>query len=123
MTFSPLPNSDGFTASAATLSGSGSRDSDSEPNPASQQYKPSTKSTSPNGQADNRGRTTTFGTPRRRPPCSMACVIQGPFNVQSNGGIGQTICDADGRAISWTTDEVVAQVICRMLNDQEGLHG
>ena len=43
------------------------------------------------------------------------------FTILSNGSIGQTVIDADGNAIAWTTDVIVAQVICRMLNENEGL--
>ena len=126
MIISASRNSEDFMASAATSSGNGSKGLASELSLVSQQSKPSMNDTLPSGQARNRGHITTFGTPRRRPPCSMGCAIHGPFNVQSNGGIGQTICDADGNAIAWTTDVFVAQVICRLMNDytnnhQEGL--
>lgn len=121
MIISPSQNSDNFTASAATSSENGSRDSALELATARRQPKPLMKNTSPNGQADNQGLTSTSGMPRRRLPCSTACVIHGPFTILSNGGIGQTICDADGNAVAWTTDVMVAQVICRLMNENERL--
>ena len=36
-------------------------------------------------------------------------------------GIGQEIHDQDCTIIDWTTDVCVAQVICEMLTDNEGL--
>lgn len=121
MTFSASRKSDDFTGSAAIRSASGSRASDSEVVTARHQRKPSTRSTSPSGQADNQGRITTSGTQQERPPCSTACVIHGPFTIRSNGSIGQTVLDANGNAIAWTTDVIVAQVICRVMNENEGL--
>ena len=45
--------------------------------------------------------------------------------MRTNGSIGQEILDADGQTIAWTTDAVIAQVICRLLtefvNDDSGL--
>ena len=47
----------------------------------------------------------------------------GPFSIHQSGSIGQEILDADGRIICWTTDEWVAQVIARLLNENEELLG
>lgn len=121
MNISPSLNSDGFTASAATSLDAGSRDSDSALETDRRQPKPSGRNTSPNGQADNRRHFSTSGTENGPRPCSTACAIPGPFMIQTNGGIGQTICDPDGNAIAWTTDVMVAQVICRLMNENEGL--
>lgn len=126
MNTSPSPKSDKFTASVLTKSASGSRVSDSAPNLAHRQSKPSTRDTSLNGQADNRKHSSTSGTENGRRTCSTACAIQGPFSIQTNGSIGQTICDPDGNAVAWTTDPMVAQVICGLMNEytnnqQEGL--
>lgn len=60
----------------------------------------------------------TIGTLKRRPPSSTECVIHEPFHIQANGSIGQTIIGPDGNAVAWTTDVVVAQVICRLMNEQ-----
>lgn len=46
--------------------------------------------------------------------------ILGPFTIRSNGSIGQEILDA-GRIIAWTTDPWVAQVICKLLTENERL--
>ena len=45
----------------------------------------------------------------------------GSFLVRSSGNIGQEILDDDGRIICWTTDEWVAQVVVKLLNQNEGL--
>jgi hypothetical protein len=39
------------------------------------------------------------------------------------GNVGQEIVDHDGRIIAWITDEWVAQVICKLLNENEELLG
>ena len=114
-------NSDGFTASAAIRSANGSRASASEPATDRHQPKPSTKSTSHSGQARSLGHSFTSGTKNGRRRCSMGCSIRGPFVIQTNGGIGQTVTDADGNAVAWTTEPWVAQVICRVMNENEGL--
>ena len=45
--------------------------------------------------------------------------------MRTNGSIGQEILDADGNIIAWTTDTVIAQLICKLLtdfvNDDSGL--
>jgi hypothetical protein len=43
------------------------------------------------------------------------------FWVRPSGHIGQEVLDQDGRVIAWTTDGWAAQVICKLLNDNEGL--
>ncbi len=43
------------------------------------------------------------------------------FWVRQSGNIGQEIIDQDGRIIAWTTDFWTARVICKLLNDNEGL--
>jgi hypothetical protein len=45
----------------------------------------------------------------------------GPYKVHTNGSIGQEIRDLDGRIIAWTTDVWVAQVIAKLLNQNESL--
>jgi hypothetical protein len=45
------------------------------------------------------------------------------FWVRPSGHIGQGVLDQDGRVIAWTTDDWVARVICRLLNEHEGLLG
>lgn len=49
----------------------------------------------------------------------MNNAILGPFTVQPSGDIGQEICDPEGRIIAWTTDEWVAQVLVKLLNENE----
>jgi hypothetical protein len=45
----------------------------------------------------------------------------GPFSVRTTGNIGQEILDPDGRIIAWTTDPWVAQVVARLLCENEHL--
>jgi hypothetical protein len=45
------------------------------------------------------------------------------FWVRQSGNVGQEVLDQDGRVIAWTTDDWVARVICRLLNENEGLLG
>ena len=47
--------------------------------------------------------------------------IIGPFAIRSNGGIGQEILDTNGKVIAWTTNEWVAQVICKLLTENHNL--
>lgn len=78
----------------------------------------------PSGQADNRERTTTFGTGNEPPPSSTQWATQEPdsqFVIRSSGNIGQEIVDGDGRVVAWTTDEWVAAVICKLLNENNRL--
>jgi hypothetical protein len=43
------------------------------------------------------------------------------FTVQESGNVGQTILNSDGAIIAWTTDPWAAQVICRLLNENQEL--
>lgn len=45
----------------------------------------------------------------------------GPFSIRQSGNIGQEILDADGKIIAWTTDDWTAQVIAKLLNQNEEL--
>jgi hypothetical protein len=49
--------------------------------------------------------------------------IIGSFAIRQSGNIGQEILDADGRIKCWTTDPWLAQVICKLLTENEGLLG
>ncbi len=114
-------NSDGFTASVPIKLANGSKDSVYEPILASHQPEPSTRNTSGNAPALSQGLSSTSGMQQERPTYSTRWVTNGPFSFQTNGSIGQTIVDADGNAIAWTTDVIVAQVICEMMNKNKGL--
>lgn len=43
------------------------------------------------------------------------------FTVQPSGNIGQEILGPDGNILAWTTDEWIAQVIVKLLNENEHL--
>ena len=45
----------------------------------------------------------------------------GAFSVRHSGNIGQEILDQAGKIIAWTTDEWTAQVICKLLNENQEL--
>ena len=45
------------------------------------------------------------------------------FTIQQSGSIGQVILGQDGRIIAWTTDSWIAQVICKLLTENEHLLG
>jgi hypothetical protein len=62
-----------------------------------------------------------YGTPTKRPPFSTECAIHEPFSIRRSGTIRQEILDPDGKIIAWTTDAWIAQVICKLLNDHEGM--
>ena len=47
--------------------------------------------------------------------------IMETFSVHTPGNIGQEIRGADGRIIAWTTDSWVAQVIARLMSENEHL--
>ena len=49
--------------------------------------------------------------------------VLGAFTVRQSGNIGQEILDQDGNTIVWTTDAWLAQVICELLTENEGLLG
>ena len=45
--------------------------------------------------------------------------VLGAFTVRQSGNIGQEIIDQDGTVVAWTTDDWLAQVVCKLLNDNE----
>jgi hypothetical protein len=45
----------------------------------------------------------------------------GPFSVRQSGNVGQVVLSPDGEILAWTTDPWVAQVIARLLSDNEEL--
>ena len=47
--------------------------------------------------------------------------VLGAFTVRQSGNIGQEILDQDGNTIAWLTDAWLAQVVCKLLNDNEEL--
>ena len=47
--------------------------------------------------------------------------LLGSFTVRQSGSIGQEILDQDGTVVAWTTDAWLAQVVCKLLNDNEEL--
>ena len=47
--------------------------------------------------------------------------LLGSFTVRQSGSIGQEILDQDGNTIVWTTDAWLAQVVCKLLSDNEEL--
>src|SRR6516225_4793103 len=115
------PNSADSTGSAATSSAAGSKGSDCEPKAAGPARKPSPGAMSASVPADSPVPISGSGTPKGRPPSSTGCATHGPFSIRATGNIGQEILDQDGKIIAWTTDEWVAQVICKLLNEHEEL--
>jgi hypothetical protein len=81
-----------------------------------QQAEPSTKGSSPNGQAEELGRISTFGIGRRPWPC-WKNESSYSFTIRQSGNIGQVILDSEGNVICWTVDPWLAQVIARMLEN------
>jgi Putative quorum-sensing-regulated virulence factor len=53
--------------------------------------------------------------------CERESEGLGAFSVRSSGGVGREILGQDGNVIAWTTDDWVAQVIVRLLNENEEL--
>ena len=51
----------------------------------------------------------------------MDDTIMGAFSAQPLGNIGQVVLDPDGNIIAWATDAWVAQVIAKLLNENEEL--
>lgn len=51
----------------------------------------------------------------------MDDIIMEAFSVQPSGNIGQVVIDADGKIIAWTTDSWVAQVIAKLLSENQNL--
>jgi hypothetical protein len=76
---------------------------------------------SPSVPADSPEHISGFGTLTKRPPCSTECAIHEPFSIRRSGNIGQEILDQNGKIIAWTTDAWIAQVICKLLKDNEGM--
>ena len=68
-------------------------------------------------QALNPKQISTFGTKQKLVKSSTAWDIQGPISMRTNSICSQEIVDRDGQVIAWTTDEIVAHVICKLLND------
>lgn len=48
-------------------------------------------------------------------------TILGAFSVDVSGNVGQVIRGPDGKIVAWTTDLRVAQVIERVLTDNQEL--
>lgn len=107
------------TAFHPIKSESGSRDSACEQTMENRAERHLPKDTCPKPQADNPEHSSTFGIEAGRQNCLTECATRGSFQVQSNGSIGLEICDADGVVVAWTTNAVVAQLICRALTDCE----
>ena len=121
MTTSVSPSLVGSTASAATSSESGSKDSACAPKMAGPARKHMPKAMLPSVPAGSLEHISGYGTPTKRPNSSMECAIHEPFSIKQSGNIGQEILDHDGTIIAWTTDAWIAQVICKLLNDHEGM--
>lgn len=107
---------DDSMASVAMPSANGSGTLDSEWNPDNPRPQLSTTDSSVEGQALSLEPTITFGTDHGSSNFWTAWVIRGPFTMRNNGSIGWEILDADGIIVAWTTDAVLAHVICKSLN-------
>lgn len=121
MNMSVSPSLAGSMASAVTSSANGSKDSACAPKMAGPAQTPSPKATSVSDRADIPERIFGHGTLKEQPPSSTECVIHGLLSVRQSGNIGQEILDQDGKIIAWTTDAWIAQAICKLLNDNEGM--
>jgi len=51
----------------------------------------------------------------------MDDTLMEAFSVRPSGNIGQVVLGPDGRIIAWTTNEWIAQVIARLLSENEEL--
>ena len=51
----------------------------------------------------------------------MGEIVYGPFTVRASGCVSQEILGADGQVLVWTIDAWIAQVICKLLTENEGL--
>jgi len=111
----------GSTASAATSSAGGSKDSAYALRTAGPALKLTPKAMSPSVPADSPEHISGFGTLTKRPPSSTECAIHEPSSIRRSGNIGQEILDQGGKIIAWTTDAWIAQVICKLLNAHEGM--
>ena len=49
--------------------------------------------------------------------------LLGSFTVRQSGSIGQEILDQDGTVVAWTIDAWLAQVVCKLLTENEELLG
>ena len=123
MTLSASPYSDENTAFHLTKSENGSKASDSGTKQEAHPERLSTMVLSDRPQAASPEHFSGCGTLQRQQPCSTTCSIQGRFLIQTNGSQGQTIMSVDGTTICWTTNSWVAQVLVKLLNDNEGLLG
>jgi hypothetical protein len=54
-----------------------------------------------------------------RPKLDEAAL--GPFSVRTTGNVGQVVLGPDGGVVAWTTDPWIAQVIAKLLCDNEHL--
>ena len=118
MTSYPSPNLGDFTASHHTESASGSRISDSEPVGAIQVQLHSRTEWSESANANSQECISICGIKPKSARSLTECSIHEPFATQTNGSMGQTIVDTNGLSVAWTTDPVIAQMICKMLNDR-----
>lgn len=117
MNISRLPSLGNSMESAAMLLAAGSKTWDCEPKMAGPAKKPLTKDSSVNEIADYQEPISGSGTPSKPEPF----LKDGPFSIRQSGNIGQEILDPDGKIIAWTTDGWIAQVICKLLTDNEEL--
>jgi hypothetical protein len=123
MNTSVSPSWAACTESRPTLSGDGSRGSECEPkmvNPVPMRLRKALSASRP---ADIQERISGFGTQKGQLPSSTECdtrELLGPFSIRLSGNIGQEIRDPDGKIIAWTTNTWIAEVICKLLTEQEG---
>jgi hypothetical protein len=129
MNFCRLRNSEKSMESPPTSLANGSRAFDSEQTMADQARMHSPEDLSASVQADTPALTSGFGMPAKRPPFWTGVDTQeptsvlGPYSILLSGNVGQEIVDPDGKVIAWTTDQWVAQVIVKLLTENEGLLG
>lgn len=121
MTTSARNNSERFTASAATSSAGGLRDSDSGLTRESHLTEHSPKDLCLKHPALSLGHFSTCGTVEKPVNSLTEWATKGPFTIRTNGSQDQMIVDADGNTIAWSTGPVLAHVICRLLNEMEEL--
>jgi hypothetical protein len=43
------------------------------------------------------------------------CPAAAPFQVRQSGNVGQEIVNQEGKIVCWTTDPVIAALICKLL--------
>ena len=51
----------------------------------------------------------------------MDDAIKDAFEIRASGTIGQVVLGPDGKIIAWTTDAWIAQVIAKLLSENEKL--